>query len=251
LFFHSLPGTVPHLVLEACAYAVGARMYWQASRAQPVSPQQADRLALIGGAIVGAFLGSKLLHIAEHLPALIEANDPQLWLAGKSLVGGLLGGTLGVELVKRHIGWRLPTGDAWVAALAMGIIIGRLGCQLAGMWDLTFGVPTNLPWAWDYGDGVGRHPTAAYEIGLVALLWAATAQWRTSAPGARFAAFLMGYCCIRFALEFFKPPFGPPMPTPLPAALYGGLTAIQWASLLGASYFLASLNRRLAVPSGD
>jgi prolipoprotein diacylglyceryltransferase len=247
--FHSLPGTLPHLVLEACAYAVGARMYWQAARAQPGVPPKDDRLALLGGAILGAFIGSKLLHIAEHLPALIALNDLQTWLAGKSIVGGLLGGTLGVELVKRRIGWRIPTGDAWVPALGAGIIIGRVGCQLAGMWDLTYGVPTSLPWAWDYGDGIGRHPTAAYEIILVAMLWFSVARWRTNAPGARFASFMMGYCALRFALEFLKPPFGPPFAATLPAALYAGLTAIQWAALLGAAYFAASLKRRLLAPA--
>ena len=237
-----------HFALEACAYAVGARMYWRAARAQPAPPRN-DRLALLAGAILGAFIGSKLLHLAEHLPALVQANDVQLWLAGKSLVGGLLGGTLGVELVKRNIGWTRPTGDAWVPALASGIMVGRIGCQLSGMWDLTYGIPTTLPWAWDYGDGIGRHPTATYEILLVGALWFALAGWHVAAPGARFAAFLLGYCVIRFMLEFLKPPFGPPEASALPAALYGGLTAIQWAAALGATYFTVSLSRRLSQPA--
>jgi phosphatidylglycerol---prolipoprotein diacylglyceryl transferase len=189
------------------------------------------------------------LHLAQHLPALIQANDWRQWLAGKSIVGGLLGGTLGVELVKRRIGWNLPTGDAWVAPLAIGIMIGRIGCQLSGMWDLTYGIPTSLPWGWDYGDGMARHPTAGYEMVLVACLWATVARWRTRAAGARFAALLMGYCGLRFVLEFLKPPFGPPIPAPLPATLYAGLTAIQWAALAGAAYFASSLTRRLSAPS--
>ena len=245
---HSLSDPMVHFALEACAYAIGARFYWRAARSQSLPTQLNDRLALLAGAIIGALIGSKLLHLAEHLPALIEAGDVQLWLAGKSLVGGLFGGTLGVELVKRNIGWTRPTGDAWVPALASGIMVGRIGCQLSGMWDLTYGIPTTLPWAWDYGDGVGRHPTAAYEILLVGALWILVARWRVAAPGARFAAFLLGYCAIRFVLEFLKPPFGPPMASPLPAALYGGLTAIQWAAVLGAIYFATSLSRRLSSP---
>jgi prolipoprotein diacylglyceryltransferase len=233
-----------HLVFEILAYAIGARLYWRASRSDSAIPGN-DRLALLAGAIVGAFLGSKLLHIAEHLPALIDAGDWPLWLAGKSLVGGLLGGTLGVEIMKRRIGWKRPTGDAWVPALAAGIMIVRLGCQLSGTWDLTYGVPTALPWAWDYGDGVGRHPVAAYEIIAVAALWAALPRW-PGRPGARFAAFILGYCTIRFALEFMKPPFGAAAPGTLPVALYAGLTAIQWAALAGALYFTTSLRARLS-----
>jgi phosphatidylglycerol---prolipoprotein diacylglyceryl transferase len=152
-------------------------------------PQRSARLALLAGAVCGAFVGSKLLHLAEHLPALLAAHNVLLWIAGKSLLGGLLGGTLGVELVKRHIGWPHSTGDAWVPALAAaGIIVGRVGCQLSGLWDLTYGSPTDLPWAWDYGDGIGRHATAIYEMALVALLWVAVARWSVSEPGARFAA---------------------------------------------------------------
>ena len=243
---HSLPGTSAHFVLEICAYAIGAQIYWRAAGAQVLPPARGDRLSLLAGAIVGAFIGSKLLHLAEHLPALLQANDAALWLAGKSLVGGLLGGTLGVELAKRHIGWTRPTGDAWVPALAAGIIIGRMGCQVSGLWDLTYGSPTSLPWAWDYGDGIGRHPTALYEMLLVALLWAGVTVAIKAAPGARFAAFLLGYCVIRFGLELMKPPFGSTQEATLPVATYAGLTAIQWAAAAGAAYFASSLHKRLA-----
>jgi prolipoprotein diacylglyceryltransferase len=112
------------------------------------------------------------------------------------------------------------------------------------MWDLTFGSPTTLPWAWDYGDGVGRHPAAAYEIVAVAILGVALMRW-TAPTGGRFAAFMLGYCAIRFAIEFVKPPFGGQAQGTLPVALYGGLTAIQWAALLGCIYFAASLRRRM------
>jgi phosphatidylglycerol:prolipoprotein diacylglycerol transferase len=242
-----MPSMLWHTALEMLAYAVGARVYWSAAARQPRPAELGDRLALLAGAICGAFVGSKLLHVAEHLPALLAANQVELWLAGKSLVGGLLGGTLGVELVKKRIGWTRATGDAWVPALAVGIVIGRIGCQLSGLWDLTFGSPTSLPWAWDYGDGIGRHPAAAYEIVLVAALAASALRWQAP-PGARFAAFLLGYCAIRFALEFLKPPFGGDAGV-LPVALYGGLTAIQWASAMGCAYFAASLRKRLIQPS--
>jgi phosphatidylglycerol---prolipoprotein diacylglyceryl transferase len=243
---HSLTGTLPHLVFEVLAYAIGARIYWRAVASQPLPPQRGDRLALLAGAICGALIGSKLLHVAEHLPTLLHADVWTLWIGGKSLLGGLLGGTAGVELVKRQLGWTRSTGDAWVPALAAGIVIGRIGCQLSGLWDLTYGIPTSLPWAWDYGDGVGRHPTAFYEIVCVALLWAAVACWKMAPAGARFATFLLGYCVIRLVLEFMKPPFGAEQIATLPVALYGGLTAIQWAAAIGAAYFGVSLSRRLS-----
>ena len=245
---HSLQGTLPHFILEACAYLVGGRVYWHAARGQPM-PAREGALALIAGAILGALAGSKVLHIAEHQPAILAAHDAGLWIGGKSILGGFIGGTFGVEVAKRLIGWRTPTGDTWVPAIAAGLVVGRLGCQLSGTWDLTYGTPTSLPWGWDYGDGIPRHPTAAYEMIGVALLWAGTVAWRNAPRGARFAAFLLGYCALRFLLEFLKPPCGEYAIDTLPVARYAGLTAIQWAAVLGGIYYTASLRMRLNPPA--
>jgi phosphatidylglycerol:prolipoprotein diacylglycerol transferase len=243
----SLSGPFPHFALELFAYFVGAQIYWRMARAQAARQKWQERFFLLAGAVGGAALGSKGLHVLEHLPALMQTDDLKLWVSGKSVVGGFIGGTLGVEMAKRAIGWSGSTGDAWVPALAVGLLIGRVGCQLSGTWDHTYGVPTALPWAWDYGDGISRHPTALYEIILVALLLPSV--WILPAlrlhPGARFAAFLVGYCTIRFGLEFLKPPFGVSATGTLPVALYQGLTAIQWACVAGVVGYLFLLRFRL------
>jgi len=44
------------------------------------------------------------------------------------------------------------------------IIIAALGANSRALPDLTYGNATGLPWSWNYGDGVARHPTALYEI---------------------------------------------------------------------------------------
>jgi prolipoprotein diacylglyceryltransferase len=233
---HSLSGTLPHQILEIAAYAIGGRLYWQQARAYP-QPAQIDRLLILGAAIFGAFLGSKLLHVAEHLPYLLQhRSDVKLWIGGKSVLGGFIGGTWAVEIAKWVVGWRRSTGDAWLPALPIGLMIGRLGCQLSGVWDQTYGIPTNLPWAWDYGDGIGRHPTGLYEILLIALLsWGITRI--PKGDGRRFSAFMAGYCLIRLGVEFFKPPYGSAALDTLPVASYAGITAIQWAAVVGAIYF--------------
>lgn len=246
---HSLPGREAHLLLELLAYFVGARLYWRNARALPRPAQWINRMALLAGAVFGAALGSKLLHVAEHLPYLLAQGTPELWLGGKSVLGGFIGGTLGVEIAKRAIGWRASTGDAWVPAIAMGLAIGRLGCQLSGLWDQTYGIPTTLPWGWDYGDGVTRHPTALYEIALIACAYALVRGRWAQAPGARFAAFMALYCAIRLGLEFLKPPFGAPDSAGLPVALYAGLTAIQWAALVGLAGYLRLFQYRTRVPA--
>jgi prolipoprotein diacylglyceryltransferase len=79
-------------------------------------------------------------------------------------VGGLVFGLISVELTKRYIGLRDSTGDLYAIPLALGIAIGRIGCFLTGLSDNTYGTPTNLPWAINFGDGIPRHPTQLYEI---------------------------------------------------------------------------------------
>jgi len=245
--WHSLPGTEAHLLLEVLAYFLGARVYWHYAP-KLNQPALADRLLLLGSAIFAAMLGSKVLHVLEHLPYLLAQRDWALWLGGKSVLGGFLGGTLGVELAKKAVRWQSSTGDPWVPALTVGLFIGRLGCQLSGTWDQTYGIPTRLPWAWDYGDGVGRHPTGLYEMALLLVAYGATRLPRVRArSGAAFALFLALYCLIRLGLEWLKPPFGLAAPHSLPVALYGPFTAIQWAACVGAVCYLCLLRYRIAV----
>ena len=234
-----------HFLFESAAYFVAARVYWRTRLLSPQPPPR-DRFLLLACAVFGAALGSKGLHILEHLPTLRDRNDLALWLGGKSVLGGFLGGTLGVEIGKRGIGWTVPTGDAWVAPIALGLVIGRIGCQLSGLWDQTYGNATTLPWGWNYGDGMSRHPVAAYEMLGVALLFLVVQPRFHDSAGARFAALLLGYCVLRFGLEFLKPPFGPLAPGTLPVALYGALTAIQWAAIGGAVWYGLLLRGRLS-----
>jgi phosphatidylglycerol---prolipoprotein diacylglyceryl transferase len=246
--FRSVDSRVPHLVLEAAAYFLAARLYWRQVRlaspsAAPAAPR--DRFFLLACAVFGAAVGAKTLHALEHLPALLADQRLSLWLGGKSVLGGFLGGTIGVELGKAVIGHRRPTGDVWVAPIVVGLVVGRLGCQVSGVWDQTYGTLTAAPWAWDYGDGLPRHPVAAYEALIMLVLFVLVRSRWPDRPGARFAALLMGYCVARVGLELLKPPFGLLAPGTLPVALYGGLTAIQWAACVGAVWYAMLLRRRL------
>jgi prolipoprotein diacylglyceryltransferase len=224
-----------------------------------VASLQEKQLILLAGAILGALFGSKLLHLLEHFPAILDSGDLLLWIGGKSILGTLLGATLAVEISKKIIQWPHSTGDLWVVPLAVGMMIGRIGCQLAGPEDLTYGVPSSPPWGWNYGDGIQRHPTAIYEI-----LWLAFTvilvriRKITIRPGLSFALFILLYSTGRLVLEFFKPPFGLAIPGTLPVALYLNLTAIQWAAIVGMIWFsiLSWIrwheyrNQRITLPAG-
>lgn len=256
----SLPGTAgvgAHLALEWLGYALGSWLYWR--RRNPL-PRPADRLVQLGvlaGAALGAALGAHALYVLQYAGAL-GGQPPAAWLGGKTIVGGLLGGWLGVEAAKRLLGWRDSTGDRFVLPLAVALVSGRAGCQLAGAWDLTYGTPTTLPWAWDYGDGVPRHPVSLYEILAILPLAALVLRIRPGRagllPGDRFRLFLAGYLLLRLALDGLKPPHGPVavvagQPMLLPSA-WAGLAPIQWACLAGLGYHALHLVRRMRAADG-
>lgn len=226
-----------HLVFEILAYCLAGQIY-RHQIAKTQQPPWLDRWRLLSCAVFGALVGSKLLHVLQHLTFLLQPGTSiEMWLSGKSVLGGFIGGTWAVEIGKKYLKWPHSTGDAWVFPLVVGLSVGRIGCQLSGTWDATYGLPTELPWAWNYGDGVPRHPTALYEICAVLVIFSMISRIPRSWVGVRFDAFLLAYCGLRFGLEFLKPPFGDE-PGVLPAVLYAGLSAIQWAALCGIVYFL-------------
>jgi phosphatidylglycerol---prolipoprotein diacylglyceryl transferase len=220
--------------------------------------------------VAGAALGSKLLFLLED-PQLTWHNlgNPAYLVGGKTIVGALIFGLIAVELMKRCIGLRQSTGDLYAIPLALGIAIGRIGCFLTGLADNTYGTPTTLPWAIDFGDGIPRHPTQLYEIAfLVALipilyqiLTRSTAQtWMPHfsgslrevgmattnpqaastafLPGDAFKFFIVAYVSFRLLCDFIKP-----YPRILP-----GLGGIQWACLLIVLYYSRDIVRWLRAP---
>ena len=91
------------------------------------------------------------------------------WVLGHSIAGAIAGGVIAVEAFKLVFGIRGSTGAQFVAPLATGIAVGRLGCFFAGLPDFTYGTPTALPWGVDFGDGIARHPVQLYESAAMLL----------------------------------------------------------------------------------
>lgn len=234
-----------HGVLETAAFAIGALLYWRTPGATDPRMDSLTRLGIVAGAALGAAIGSRGLYIVQYWSAL-STQPWQMWLGGKTIVGALLGGLIGVEIAKAALGWRESTGNNFVKPLLVAIVIGRIGCQLSGVSDQTYGNPTTLPWAWSYGDGITRHPTSLYEIlGLSVLAWLVLHPRFAHEPGDRFRAFMMGYLLLRFALEFLKPPFAAAAVGTLMPDRWGPLSAIQWACLGGLAYYVPTGQRWL------
>ena len=237
-------GGVPlplHLVFEVLAYTLGFR-YFLRLRARVADPiADLDRLYLIVAAAGGGFLGARLLGLLEHRDVVLAAPlglaaVPAL-LGVKTVVGGLLGGLVAVELTKRRLGVTASSGDLMVYPLLLALILGRVGCFLSGVEDGTHGLPSRLPWAIDVGDGVPRHPVALYELLALALLWLALRRRDARGPlpdGRRFQLFLAAYLLLRLLLDALKPR--------LPIIV--GLSPIQLACVAGLLYYANLLRPR-------
>jgi len=151
-------------------------------------------------------------------------------MGNKTIVGGFLGGLIGVELTKKKIGVTVSSGDLMVYPLIVAMIIGRIGCFLAGLEDGTYGIPSNLPWAINFGDGIRRHPTNLYEILFWVLLWAALnnyEHYRKFTDGSRFKILMGGYLIFRLFIEFIKPDY----------FFSFGLSVIQLVCIAGLLYY--------------
>jgi hypothetical protein len=193
-----------HFAFESLAYAVGFALYRRERRRAGDFLADPDRNWVIVAAVLGAAGGATLL----------------AGLQGKTVVGGLLGGTIAVEWTKRRLGIVRRTGDLFAIPLTVAMAIGRIGCYLDGLADHTYGVATTLPWGVDFGDGVRRHPAQLYEIAFLIAAAAALLRLarRPHREGLRFRAFLVSYLAFRLAIDFLKPD---------PRFL--GLSTIQWA----------------------
>ena len=176
-------------------------------------------------------------------------HDPAYLMGGKTIVGALVFGLAGVELMKRYIGLEQSTGDLYAIPLALGIAVGRIGCFLTGLPDNTYGVATSLPWGVDFGDGLRRHPTQLYETAFLLLIapilyrimksirrmadspWP-QAQWR---PGDAFRFFMVAYLSFRLVCDFLKPY----------PRMFLQLNTLQWVCVICLLYYSRDILRWL------
>ena len=229
----------PHWVFEALAYLVAFRVYLAVRTRRGDAIPEPTRWTAIAAAAAGAALGSKLLFLFENPAETLQHwHDLAFLMGGKTIVGGLIGGLIAVELVKSRIGERRSTGDLFVFPLIVGIAIGRIGCFLTGLADHTYGTATSLPWGIDFGDGIRRHPTQLYEIAFLLLLAVVlqSVHSRLTESGDLFKLFMVAYLGWRFAIGFIQPE--------LPLA---GLSAIQWACLATLTYYAIVLRKRVVL----
>lgn len=163
--------------------------------------------------VLGVVLGGRLGYILFYKFGDYLGNPLSIlyvWEGGMSFHGGLLGVTVAMLLYGRKRGLPLLLiGDFIAPLIPLGLAAGRLGNFINGeLW----GRPTDLPWATVFPasqDGIARHPSQLYEMGLEGFVLFGLIWWFARKPrplGQTSAVFLMAYGTFRFLVEFTREP---------------------------------------------
>lgn len=220
-----------HLILEYLAFFIAFRYYLFLRNSSNDLISNKNRLSIILGAIVGAFIGSRIIGFLENPTITLNTYNIVHLLNTKSIMGGLFGGLIGVETSKKLIKEKHSSGDLFTIPTIIGIIIGRIGCFLSGINEFTYGTETSFITGMDLGDGLNRHPTSLYEIVFLLLLILFLCRinfYTKTESGLMFKIFMISYFGFRFLIEFIKPNI----------FFVLGLSSIQWLCIICWIYYI-------------
>ncbi len=203
-------------VLLAAAYLAGLQL--AVVRARRAGLDSAKVMDLGIYLIIAALVGAKLMLVIVDFD-YFRSNPAELLSlvrAGGVFYGGLiLSFATGLYLVRRY---RLPvwaSADIYAPGIALGHVVGRLGCLLAGC---CYGRPTDLPWGLTFTSpvaaanvgtplGVPLHPTQLYDAGaelLILIVLLAFERRGRPFPGRTFWLYILLYAISRFLVEMFR-----------------------------------------------
>jgi len=203
-------------VLLAAAYLLGLKLAMVRAKSRNLDQTRILDLGIY--IIISALVGAKLLLLVTDFRTFTDNPRELLSLArsGGVFYGGLIL-AVGVALwYIRRIGLPLwTTCDVFAPGIALGHVVGRLGCLFAGC---CYGKPTNVPWAITFTDpfaaanvgtplNVPLHPTQMYEAGaeaLILLVLLGTESRGRPYPGRTFWLYILLYSISRFAIEFYR-----------------------------------------------
>lgn len=203
-------------VLLAAAYLLGLQFALMRARTRGLDPNRVMDLGI--WVIVSALVGAKALLLIVDFDTFRD-RPSELWTllrSGGVFYGGLIA-AVAVALwylrVHRMPMWTVT--DVFAPGIALGHVIGRMGCLFAGC---CFGRRTDVPWAITFTDryaaenvgtplNVALHPTQLYEAGaeLLILGFLLLLERRgRSFPGRTFWSYMLFYGVSRFVIEFYR-----------------------------------------------
>ena len=203
-------------VMLAAAYLLGLQFALVRARARGLD---GDRVMDLGiWIIISALSGAKLLLLIVDFDTFRQNPRELVTLmrSGGVFYGGLIAAVaVAIWYLRRH---RLPVWtvtDAFAPGIALGHVIGRMGCFFAGC---CYGRATDVPWAVTFtnqyaAENVGTplnvpiHPTQLYEAGaelIILMLLLVMERKGRPFPGRTFWGYLLLYAITRFIIEFYR-----------------------------------------------
>lgn len=217
ILFEAGPITIyTYGVLLAAAYLLGL---WLGVKRANAAGLDGNKVLDLGiWVIIAALVGAKGLLFVVEFDHFTSSREEffSLLRSGGVFYGGLIAASLTcIYQLRKH---KLPlwqSGDLFAPGIALGYMVGRLGCLAAGC---CYGKPTQVAWAVTFTDpaaalnvgtplNVPLHPTQLYEslAGLVILLVVLALERRPgSYAGRTFWQFVLLYAVSRFIIEFFR-----------------------------------------------
>jgi phosphatidylglycerol:prolipoprotein diacylglycerol transferase len=203
-------------VLLAAAYLLGLQFALMRARTRGLDPNRVMDLGI--WIIISALVGAKLLLLIVEFDTFTSSPSELLTLvrSGGVFYGGLIAAVaVALWYLRRHKMPMWTVTDVFAPGIALGHVIGRLGCVFAGC---CFGRPTDVPWAITFTNeyaqqnvgtplGVPLHPTQLYEAGAELLILGIllfTEKKGRPFPGRTFWSYLLFYGISRFIIEFYR-----------------------------------------------
>ena len=203
-------------LLLAAAYLLGLQLAMVRARQRGLDHARVLDLGIY--IIISALVGAKLLLLITDFRTFAANPRSLLDLArsGGVFYGGLILAVIVALAYIRRIGLPLwTTCDVFAPGIALGHVVGRLGCFFAGC---CWGKPTTVAWAITFTDpyananvgtplNVPLHPTQLYEAGAEALILAIlllTESRGRRFPGRTFWVYMLLYAVSRYIIEMFR-----------------------------------------------
>jgi prolipoprotein diacylglyceryltransferase len=197
---------------------------------------------IISVSLLSVLIGSKMVKF-DSTQWFSLFNDGHLPVEnGKSVLGAIAGGLIGLWIVGKIIGKKKAVLDLFAVSFPLGMAVQRIGCLLAGC---CHGIVTSMPWGITYGPGskpymdqlqlglipadasvsLAIHPIPIYNILaciFVAIL-ASTSSSRWKSPSGKIIFLIILFLVFRFGEEFLRYSVKP--------ETWLGIKPVQWIVL--------------------